>query len=191
VVEQLPGRVPRSRVACPAATSESRSASCLTGDEVSARALAVRVVAGDVGGTDEPGRAKTGMSPAWYREDNEPSGVRGERRVGGSAHLGTPSDMASLDYGWEGPEVLVLTIRGEVDMSNVEILREGLEKILQPQTRSVVFDLSALEFIDSSGLAVLIDVAQNVGDAHVRDPSRLVRRVIEVTGLAELLPIEQ
>ncbi len=99
--------------------------------------------------------------------------------------------MATVAYHWEKADVLVLTISGEVDMSNVETLRERLATILQPGTRNVVFDLGGLEFIDSSGLSVLVDVANHVGGAKLRAPSRLVGRVVDVTGLGELLPIEQ
>jgi anti-anti-sigma factor len=53
-----------------------------------------------------------------------------------------------------------------------------------------VFDLSGLRFIDSAGIAVLLEAAERVGSISVRDPAPPVRRVIEVTGLTEVLPLE-
>ncbi len=131
-----------------------------------------------------------GLSPAWCCEGNERLRSHAAGRDEGT-HLGEAGDMATVEYHWENSDVLVLTISGEVDMSNVDLLRERLATILQPGTRNVVFDLAGLEFIDSSGLAVLVDVANHVGGAKLRAPSRLVWRVVDVTGLGELLPTEQ
>ena len=130
------------------------------------------------------------MTPAWCCEGNERLRSHAPGRDEG-AHLGEADDMATVGYHWEDSDVLVLTISGEVDMSNVDLLRERLATILKPGIRNVVFDLGALEFIDSSGLAVLVDVANHVGGAKLRAPSRLVWRVVDVTGLGELLPTEQ
>ena len=130
------------------------------------------------------------ISPAWCCEGNERLRSHAAGRDEG-AHLGEAGDMATVGYHWEGSDVLVLTISGEVDMSNVDLLRERLATILKPGIRNVVFDLGGLEFIDSSGLAVLVDVANHVGGAKLRAPSRLVWRVVDVTGLGELLPTEQ
>jgi anti-anti-sigma factor len=44
--------------------------------------------------------------------------------------------------------------------------------------------------MDSAGIAVLIRAAANVNAIHLRDPSPIVRRLIEVTGLSGVLPIE-
>jgi anti-anti-sigma factor len=54
----------------------------------------------------------------------------------------------------------------------------------------LIFDLSRLRFMDSAGIAVLIGAAAKVKAVHLRDPSPIVRRVIEVTGLSDVLPIE-
>ena len=55
-------------------------------------------------------------------------------------------------------------------MSNVDLLRQRLATIVTPGMYNVVFDLGGLEFIDSSGLAVLVDVANHVGGARLRAP---------------------
>ena len=144
---------------------------------------------GDLRVTRGTGEAAV-RSPAWCCEGNERLRSHAAGRDEGT-HLGEAGDMATVAYHWENSDVLVLTISGEVDTRNVDLLRERLATILQPGTRNVVFDLGGLEFIDSSGLAVLVDVANHVGGAKLRAPSRLVWRVVDVTGLGELLPTEQ
>jgi anti-anti-sigma factor len=54
----------------------------------------------------------------------------------------------------------------------------------------LIFDLSGLRFLDSAGIAVLIGAAAMVNAVHLRDPSPIVRRVVEVTGLSDVLLIE-
>lgn len=87
--------------------------------------------------------------------------------------------------------VATITVAGELDLSNVEELRTQVDAVLASSPRSAVFDLSGLEFVDSSGLGLLIDAAQRAGQVTVRRPSRPVRRLIEISGLTEILPMEE
>jgi anti-sigma B factor antagonist len=96
----------------------------------------------------------------------------------------------SVDQWEEGPGAIVVRITGEVDMSNADVLRETIDPIAASDVGRLIFDLGGLEFIDSSGLTVLLAAAQKVPHVQLRDPSPIVRRIIEVTGLAEVLPTE-
>jgi anti-anti-sigma factor len=96
----------------------------------------------------------------------------------------------SVEHWHEGPAILVVRVRGEVDMSNASNVQELVDQAMSPDVERLVFDLGPLEFIDSSGLAVLLAAAQKVASVQLRNPSPIVRRVIEVTGLVETLPTE-
>jgi anti-sigma B factor antagonist len=61
-----------------------------------------------------------------------------------------------------------------------ELVRRGFD---------VALDLSAVEFMDSSGLGALISLAQGPGRVVVDDASPAVLRVIEVTGTREVLDL--
>jgi anti-sigma B factor antagonist len=58
----------------------------------------------------------------------------------------------------------------------------------------LVLDLSGVEFVDSSGLRVLIELHQNrsrAGDTLVlRTPSPAVRRLLEISGVADYLTVD-
>ncbi len=82
----------------------------------------------------------------------------------------------------------VLALRGEIDLSNVEDLSELIEARLKPADR-VVFDLSGVEFMDTSGIALLVTTVNAVADAEISSPSRQVRRVLEASGLTSVLRI--
>ena len=86
--------------------------------------------------------------------------------------------------------VPIVVLSGELDSSNVSSLETAVESITARHPERLIFDLSGLRFIDSAGIAVLIRAAARVNAVSLRNPSPIVRRVVEVTGLSGVLPIE-
>ncbi len=82
------------------------------------------------------------------------------------------------------PEEPVIAIGGAIDLANASELEARLDRLAR-ETDRVVLDLSALEFLDSSGLAVLVRLHNRVADVRVVHPTPAVRRIIEITGLDE------
>lgn len=60
------------------------------------------------------------------------------------------------------PEPNVLVLQGEIDLHEAPRLREGVRQALELQPRCLFVDLSGVTFIDSSGLAVLIETMQRI-----------------------------
>jgi anti-sigma B factor antagonist len=83
----------------------------------------------------------------------------------------------------------VITLDGELDISNVEIV-EGQLRPLLGNGAAPVFDLSALTFMDSSGIAMLLRAAERTGAITIRKPSRVVQQIIDSAGLGEILRVE-
>jgi anti-anti-sigma factor len=83
----------------------------------------------------------------------------------------------------------VLSLAGELDSSNVDTVSERIAALVADRPQRVIFDLGALRFMDSAGIAVLIRTAAEVDSVQVRDPSPIVKRVIEVTGLSDVLRV--
>ena len=96
----------------------------------------------------------------------------------------------TVDQWREGSGAVVVRIGGEVDMSNADVLRETIDPIVASDVEHLIFDLGELQFIDSSGLTVLLAAAQKIPQVQLRNPSAIVRRIVEVTGLGEVLPTE-
>ena len=89
-----------------------------------------------------------------------------------------------------GPDdALVLKVTGEVDLSSVDSLRAKVEQGLQQQPSKVVFELSDLRFMDSSGIALMLTVAVQVAAFELHNPTPMVRRVVELSGLTTTLRI--
>ncbi len=91
----------------------------------------------------------------------------------------------SFDVSVQDPKRPTVTITGELDIASVDGVAEGIEPYLGDPTERVVFDLGNLEFMDSSGIALLVRVANRVGSVQVSRASPIVRRVLEATGLVD------
>jgi anti-anti-sigma factor len=57
---------------------------------------------------------------------------------------------------------VTLTIRGEIDMASGATLARELYRAERPLLRRIVLDLAALDFIDSTGIHVLLHAQERV-----------------------------
>jgi anti-sigma B factor antagonist len=84
-------------------------------------------------------------------------------------------------------------LAGEFDLRCEEPFRHELGNVVENETARVVLDLHALEFIDSTGLGVLVQIhalARNDGfDFAVVGARGGVHEVLSMSGLAGLLPM--
>jgi len=62
-----------------------------------------------------------------------------------------------------------------------------VEGVLAADDDRLAFDVGELEFMDSSGIALLVAAARQARQVELRHPTPVVRRLIELTGLTELL----
>lgn len=89
----------------------------------------------------------------------------------------------------QSDDVYLLALYGELDLSQGHRLEAALRRAEASGARSIVVDLSALHFMDSTGLRILLG-AQRRCEASgrpfelLRGP-RTVHRVFEVAGFAE------
>lgn len=86
----------------------------------------------------------------------------------------------------------VVSLAGDVDLASSSRLREVIAQALSEST-TVILDASQLDFIDSSGLSALIWGHQRAreldGSFVVRQPSAMLRRLLEITRLETVLTI--
>jgi len=86
--------------------------------------------------------------------------------------------------------VVTITLRGELDISSADSFRAVMERIVGDEPERLVFDLHELAFMDSSGIAVMVYVSNHVKDVELRHASDVIRRVVEATGLADVLRLD-
>lgn len=86
-----------------------------------------------------------------------------------------------------------VAIEGEVDMHVASELREVLKKASSSNPGLLKVDLKAVPFIDSSGIATIVEALKNVrkfsGKLIVENCQEAVRDTFEIAGLTEILGI--
>ena len=91
--------------------------------------------------------------------------------------------------------VLAITVRGELDLSTAPDLESPLNQALDSGEGSVLIDLSACEFIDSTGIALIVRAWQRLAGGEngralvICSQNDQVRRVLEITGLELSIPV--
>lgn len=100
---------------------------------------------------------------------------------------------AELDDG-----LRIISVRGELDLGTAGDLESPLEEAIASGDALVLIDLSECEFIDSTGIAMIVRAWQRLdrsadGDGSGRvvicSQNDQVRRVLEITGLELSIPI--
>ena len=83
-------------------------------------------------------------------------------------------------------------LEGRLDTLTSPSLEEKINEVVDGADKLIV-DLSALAYISSAGLRVLLGAVQQMegkGEMIVRNPSQAVREVFDLTGFSRLFTIE-
>ena len=92
-----------------------------------------------------------------------------------------------LDEERSDPGVHIVNVRGEIHVSTAPSFREQLNDVIEGGGTLLVLDLSGVEFIDSTGLSVLLNGLRLINQRHGRmalvcaNPT--VMRLFQITGL--------
>ena len=99
--------------------------------------------------------------------------------------------MTITHHSYNSIELIKLPTR--LVMANATDTRKALIKLIEQGRHRLIFDLNQVEFIDSSGLSVLVSAlkaAQNdAGEVLLLSPSDGVRSLIELTRLHQVFEI--
>lgn len=96
--------------------------------------------------------------------------------------------------------ISVITVRGELDMNTAPQLEQQLEEALADPEASVMLDLSQCEFIDSTGIALIVRSWQRLDrNAGGNGKGRLVlcsynhqvRRLLKLTGVESSISMHE
>jgi anti-anti-sigma factor len=94
--------------------------------------------------------------------------------------------IVSGDHAW-------VALSGELDLASAPQLRDQLNRLHQQGVRFFTLDASAVTFIDSVGLSVILALyrrcREEEGQVEVRSPSSAAHRTLEVAGLLDVIPI--
>ena len=91
--------------------------------------------------------------------------------------------------------VLEVTLQGEIDHHSAVAVRTGIdEEICREHPQKTILDLSGIEFMDSSGLGLIMGrygiLRELGGSMCVRDPSPEIRGILTLAGMERRVRIE-
>lgn len=90
-------------------------------------------------------------------------------------------------------QVAVVTLPGEIDVNNADMVREDLLSVLNQGALLLVADLSKTTFCDSAGVSALVrtfrQAASTAGSMRLVVATPAVQRVLSITGVDRLVEI--
>lgn len=104
------------------------------------------------------------------------------------------SELSELDL--SGDDVVVARLSGEIDLSNARTVGEDLSAGVSNSALGLVIDLTAISYLDSSGVHLVFDLAERLRrrqqQLRVVVPEgaavRRVLRIVELDGTVPVLP---
>ncbi|MGI8757367.1 MAG: STAS domain-containing protein [Acidimicrobiales bacterium] len=109
-----------------------------------------------------------------------------------------PDDAARaalLDVQIDAGPVTTIALAGDLDPATAPVLEEAIATAVADDSVSrVLLDLGGLTFLDSSGLRVFVTAREHLtvrnAELVLRNPTDNVRRLLDITGLGEVIAIE-
>jgi anti-sigma B factor antagonist len=103
-------------------------------------------------------------------------------------------DELSIDLKTEnGGETLVFKLRGSLDLATAPTIRAALGDAAEKGSHKLIVDLTQLEFLDSTGLGVLIGAhrraAEHGGSFRLVIKDGPISRLLNITGLIRVLAV--
>lgn len=93
----------------------------------------------------------------------------------------------------QGNGAIILNLAGEIDLQHSPELRKILQEKIKAKCAALVIDFSGVEYIDSSGLATLVEYRRDsqkfAGQFSLANLTTRVRTIFELVRLNEIIPI--
>jgi anti-sigma B factor antagonist len=104
-------------------------------------------------------------------------------------------DLVELEIE-ERDEVVVARVRGELDIAGATSMGDRIHAAVPASARTLVVDLSDLDFIDSSGVAMLFALVRRLGSRRqelrvVAASGQPVSRVLEIVEFERAAPVHE
>ena len=102
----------------------------------------------------------------------------------------TEGPRATLAAAPDADGGLVVRLGGELDLASLPDVTAALDDLLARPSQPVLLELGELDFLDSTGVSVLVRIANHFERVRTPSATEPVRRVIEVLGLAPRLGLD-
>ena len=100
--------------------------------------------------------------------------------------------VLKLSVNKQEPGIYMIKIQGELDLYSTNDVRNAVEECLQQPVPKLLIDVSELEYLDSSGVGLLINMIQSIkiksGAIQVFGLHGSPRKVLEMSKILVLVP---
>jgi anti-anti-sigma factor len=105
------------------------------------------------------------------------------------------TDLVELEIE-ERDEVVVARLSGELDIAGAQGIGERIHDAVPTSARALVIDFSSLDFIDSSGIAMLFGLARKLSSRRqelrvVATSGKPVARVLDIVEFDRAAPVHE
>jgi anti-sigma B factor antagonist len=90
-------------------------------------------------------------------------------------------------------DAALIVVSGELDIASAPELEQAFDQIRSESTTLVIVDLRELEFMDSTGLSIIVQAHQRLSEHNceltlIKGPPQ-VQRLLDLTGVADRLRV--
>ena len=92
-------------------------------------------------------------------------------------------------------DTLIVELSGEIDHHVAEKLRRDIDaEVAMCGTRDLIFDFTKVDFMDSSGIGMILGRYKKIhgtgGRVRIRNAGRLVKQILDMSGVFSLMEYE-
>jgi len=90
--------------------------------------------------------------------------------------------------------ILIIKLNGELDHHASDYVRRKIDnEMIKPTSKNIIFDLSNLSFMDSSGIGIIMGRYKTVtkinGKAMIACSNAQIVKLLEMSGIQKIIPI--
>lgn len=114
------------------------------------------------------------------------------RQNGNGSGTAPAGNLLTVDVQPHPRGIPLLRVLGDVDLATAPVFQRAVQEQVAQRQKFVV-DMDGVDFLSSAGLAVLVDLRQQMEDQNLKwavvAARQTVTRPLEITGLLTILPI--
>ena len=90
-------------------------------------------------------------------------------------------------------DIVIYNVKGDIDINSSPQIRKSLDKLISDKAAKIIVNLSGVSYIDSSGLATLVEMLKKTrgygGRLKLSNLNAKVKSLFEITKLEKLFEI--
>ena len=91
---------------------------------------------------------------------------------------------------------MIVSLSGEIDHHSARDIRDAIDRlIIAERPECLILDLSGIDFMDSSGLGLILGRYTKIRDLQgvleIEDPTPQIEKILKLAGVNRLIPVKK